>query len=120
MPGFSITLLLLPAEGEADVPSSDLLLSLLDEKPEVPGWKWSSASAPLPESQQAAPSRQAETSKADIRQVTVSDSKAFIQSVIKAAQALIKAEPEITQMDSVAGDGDCGLTLKVNHFRPGP
>jgi dihydroxyacetone kinase len=25
----------------------------------------------------------------------------------------VKAEPEITEMDVIAGDGDCGLTLKV-------
>ncbi|KAF8906238.1 Dak1 domain-containing protein [Gymnopilus junonius] len=110
MPGFSITLLLLPTAKEADAPSADLILSLLDEKPEVPGWKWSSASSPLPESQQAAPPRVVETIKADIRQVSVPASNAFIQNIVKAAQALVKAEPEITQMDSVAGDGDWVLS----------
>lgn len=42
----------------------------------------------------------------------VADPKAFVESIQKAAKALIDAEPEITRQDTVAGDGDAGLTLK--------
>jgi triose/dihydroxyacetone kinase / FAD-AMP lyase (cyclizing) len=28
-------------------------------------------------------------------------------------EAIIQAEPEITRLDTIAGDGDCGLTLKA-------
>ncbi|KDR80673.1 hypothetical protein GALMADRAFT_135800 [Galerina marginata CBS 339.88] len=113
MPGFSITLLLLPAKKEANAPSADIILSLLDDKPEVPGWKWSSSSSPLPESKQIASSKQVQAGENDIKQVTLPDSKAFVESINRAAHALIKAEPDITRMDSIAGDGDCGLTLKA-------
>lgn len=42
-----------------------------------------------------------------------SDPKGFIDAITRAAKALIAAEPEITQQDTVAGDGDAGLTLKA-------
>ena len=37
----------------------------------------------------------------------------FVKAVQSACQALISAEPEITKYDTIAGDGDCGLTLKA-------
>ena len=113
MPGFSITLLLLPSAAEKDAPASDLILSLLDDQPEVPGWKWSAGGSPLPEGKQTVPQKQAEATKSSKTLLTVPDSKVFVESIQRAAHALIKAEPEITRMDSIAGDGDCGLTLKV-------
>jgi dihydroxyacetone kinase len=45
MPGFSITMLLLPAANDTGAPSVDLILSLLDDST---GWKWSSRSVPKP------------------------------------------------------------------------
>lgn len=114
MPGFSISLLLLPSKEEVNAPAKDLILSLLDEKSETPGWKWSAPYTPLAQEKQIAPSHQVEASKANIKSVSVPDSAAFLQSIKRAANALIEAEPEITRMDSIAGDGDCGLTLKVS------
>jgi dihydroxyacetone kinase len=113
MPGFSITLLLLPSADETDAPATDLILSLLDDQPEAPGWKWSAGVAPLSEEKQTAPQKQAEATKNSNAPLTVPDPKAFVEGIQRAARALIKAEPEITRMDSIAGDGDCGLTLKV-------
>jgi dihydroxyacetone kinase len=40
------------------------------------------------------------------------DVQEFARAVKRACNALDKAEPEITEMDKVSGDGDCGLTLK--------
>ena len=40
------------------------------------------------------------------------DPAAFDAAVARACRALADAEPEITRMDNIAGDGDCGLTLK--------
>ncbi len=34
-------------------------------------------------------------------------------AIERAANALIAAEPEITKQDTIAGDGDAGLTLKA-------
>ncbi|KAF9563069.1 dihydroxyacetone kinase [Agrocybe pediades] len=113
MPGFSITLLLLPTQGEADAPSAEHILSLLDEKCEVPGWKWASGSAPLAVSKQVEAAKEASIAMNDMKPTAVPDPAAFVNSIKKAADALIKAEPEITRMDSIAGDGDCGLTLKA-------
>ena len=112
MPGFSLTLLLLPSSIEKDSPSLDLILTLLDDKPQVPGWKWASATSPLPYSNQET-FGQKEYQTKEMGRVISSDPSAFIESIRRAANALIKAEPEITRMDSIAGDGDCGLTLKV-------
>ena len=46
-------------------------------------------------------------------QLQAPDPQAFVNSIRKACNALGLAEPEITKMDTIAGDGDCGLTLKV-------
>jgi hypothetical protein len=43
----------------------------------------------------------------------VNDPDLFVKAVQSACQALISAEPEITKYDTIAGDGDCGLTLKA-------
>lgn len=43
----------------------------------------------------------------------VEDPQLFIAAVTAACQALIAAEPEITKYDTIAGDGDCGETLKA-------
>ncbi len=116
MPGFSITVLLLPHHTETDesVPDTELLLSLLDEKPAVPGWKWASATTPEPSSLQI--KRTVSTAPAaavgHVTKLGSEDPAAFIASVKRACGALIDAEPEITRMDNIAGDGDCGLTLK--------
>ena len=109
MPGFSITLLLLPEEQQ----SSDLILSLLDEPTETPGWKWSSRSPPAGvQSPSDIPSVVSATNESK-SPLKVPDPSAFISAVENACNALIEAEPEITRMDTIAGDGDCGLTLKA-------
>ncbi len=112
MPGFSLTLLLLPSSIEKESPPLDLILTLLDDKPQVPGWKWTSATSLSPYSNQET-FGQKEYQAKEMGRVIPSDPSAFIESIRRAATALIKAEPEITKMDSIAGDGDCGLTLKV-------
>jgi dihydroxyacetone kinase len=112
MPGFSITLLLLPREGDASAPSSQQLLSLLDDTPNVPGWKWSSAQPPAAKASQFVQST-AKAQQIKPRVLKAVDPQAFVKNIRQAAKALIEAESEITRMDLIAGDGDCGLTLKV-------
>lgn len=113
MPGFSITLLQLPDGSDASAPSADLILSLLDEKPEVPGWKWGSTIPPPALGEQV---KQTEGTRAagapQAIQLRAEDPKAFGEAVKRACDAIIAAEPEITRMDNIAGDGDCGLTLQ--------
>jgi triose/dihydroxyacetone kinase / FAD-AMP lyase (cyclizing) len=118
MPGFSLTLLLLPSSPSptlltiADPPPEEVILSLLDVSPDAPGWKWTSHAPPSKPSPPRAglPSGRA----ADhVRKVRVQDAEEFIHAVERACNALDKAEPEITRMDTISGDGDCGLTLRT-------
>lgn len=113
MPGFSITLFLLPSETDMGAPSTDLLLSLLDDRCEAPGWKWSSNSAPsaLHLTKSSAVPSLPSAGKGQMLRAT--DTAAFTANIQKACEGLIAAEPEITRMDTIAGDGDCGLTLKA-------
>ena len=45
--------------------------------------------------------------------IPASDPSTFNASIKRACEALRAAEPELTRFDTVAGDGDCGLTLKT-------
>ncbi|KAI9066978.1 dihydroxyacetone kinase [Trametes sanguinea] len=117
MPGFSITTLLLPSSSEAGpgVPDTSLLLSLLDEPANVPGWKWSAGTIPPP-AEVITSKAKAQTSSApreDLVLLRASSPETFDAALERACHALINAEPEITRMDNIAGDGDCGLTLKA-------
>lgn len=117
MPGFSLTLLLLPREGDTSAPPAQLILSLLDDKPNVPGWRWSSSEPPA-ETAQFIERTAANEQQSKPRILKAHNPDAFVQSIRQIANALIKAEPEITRMDLIAGDGDCGLTLKVRMIQP--
>jgi dihydroxyacetone kinase len=113
MPGFSITLLLLPSQDDSDAPPIDLILSLLDDQPDVPGWKWNARSPPIPDLESRVDNRNVVINKTPPGIVKFANREDVCRRVKQAAKALISAEPEITRMDSIAGDGDCGLTLKV-------
>ncbi|TEB29146.1 dihydroxyacetone kinase 1 [Coprinellus micaceus] len=104
MPGFSLTLLLLPNGTEAHSPSASDVISLLDERPQVLGWKWTPATEPLPPNSQIT---------GRTLQVKSQNPESFVTSIRSVANALIAAEPDITRMDLIAGDGDAGLTLKA-------
>ncbi|KAH7927347.1 dihydroxyacetone kinase [Leucogyrophana mollusca] len=110
MPGFSITLLLLPDGSDPNAPSEELILSLLDADTSAPGWKWSSKAALSTTTQSIAPPP-APTAGRSI-DLKAPDVALFNDAIERACKALIAAEPEITRMDNIAGDGDCGLTLQ--------
>jgi dihydroxyacetone kinase len=50
------------------------------------------------------------------QRVRAQDVQGFARAVERACSALDKAEPEITKMDTVSGDGDCGLTLQTGAY----
>jgi len=112
MPGFSLTLLLLPTSSSDSAPPSDVILRLLDASTSAPGWKWTSGAAP---STPSAPPAVLPTERAadQGQRVRAHDVRGFERSVERACNALDKAEPEITKMDTISGDGDCGLTLQT-------
>ncbi|KAF5362499.1 hypothetical protein D9756_002295 [Leucocoprinus leucothites] len=113
MPGFSLTLLLLPPEGDTSAPSATQILSLLDDKPNAPGWKWSSATPPASKEARIIEKTTFAEQQSEPRILKAENPGAFVEGIRQAAKALTAAEPEITRMDLIAGDGDCGLTLKA-------
>ncbi|PLW07657.1 hypothetical protein PCANC_24963 [Puccinia coronata f. sp. avenae] len=127
MSGFSISLVLLPPmnqevvieiEGEPSVSINDsMLLDLFDAPADCPGWKVGFAGEPsfsrVEKKETEAQPTSENTSKPTEEILTVNDPDLFVKAVQSACQALISAEPEITKYDTIAGDGDCGLTLKA-------
>ena len=111
MPGFSLTLLLLPDAADANAPDAQLLLALLDEPAAVPGWKWAVGAAPAAGIVAPPPAAAAHSGGASA--LRAADGAAFTDAVRRACEGLVREEPEITRMDNIAGDGDCGLTLKA-------
>ena len=115
MPGFSLTLLLLPTASSG--PSADQLLKLLDAPTSAPGWKWSSRAPPStnPASQRGVTSvaEKAVGVGSTGKAIKAPNAKEFDEAVRRACQRVNEAEPEITRMDNIAGDGDCGLTLQT-------
>ncbi|KAF8518010.1 dihydroxyacetone kinase [Hysterangium stoloniferum] len=111
MPGFSLTLLLLPRSGESAPANASDILSLLDEKSNAPGWRWASCLAPGEISSTAEVSKAA-TPKSTFRKLAASDPAAFVNAIRRAASAIIENEAELSRLDSIVGDGDAGLTHK--------
>ncbi|KAK4054827.1 hypothetical protein OIV83_000751 [Microbotryomycetes sp. JL201] len=120
LPGASLTLVLLPRE--AAPPSfetklkfdKDLVLELFDAPTEAPGWRWSAKAKPAlrKEGEDDARLRQKE-SEESVKGPAPTDEKTFKDALDAALKSVIAAEPEITKYDTVAGDGDAGLTLKA-------
>ncbi|CAE6482064.1 unnamed protein product [Rhizoctonia solani] len=110
MPGFSVTLLLLPQPNEGSI-SKEKILQLLDAPAKTPSWTWTSGAPPRADS--PTPSARSGATTSSLKKDNVPVSNQFSDSVRHACDALIQAEPEITQMDQIVGDGDCGTTLKA-------
>lgn len=105
MPGFSITLLLLPEK-------FDLLLSLLDEKVDAPAWRRTSDQPPQAPQPSLDRSNPVTLESSKFPTIPANNPGAFERRIRQACNAIVTAEPEITKMDTIAGDGDCGLTLR--------
>lgn len=129
MSGFSISLVLLPSKNEnvtignpgepSLVINAEMLVELFDAPADCPGWKAGYACPPSffgTKRMTKETKNQDESLQVGSREtreiLTVSDPALFIEVVKSVCQALISAEPEITKYDTIAGDGDCGLTLK--------
>ncbi|EPX74726.1 dihydroxyacetone kinase Dak1 [Schizosaccharomyces octosporus yFS286] len=85
-------------------------LNLLDEPVEATGWPYC-----LPanvNSQNKIGNISIQEAHADIQSPVKIDKEAVRKIILTAMQNLIDAEPEITKFDTIAGDGDCGTTLK--------
>lgn len=106
LPGFSLTTLLLPRSG--DKYTSSQILDLFDAHASAPGWRFVAKgepgvpSAPSSSSDAAAAPAPIKSGGAPISHV---DFAFFEKAVSAACEAVIKAEPEITRFDTIAGDG---------------
>lgn len=107
MPGFSITLLQV---------KDKTMLDLLDQPVAIPGWPSAPAvqqfSRHIMGEFHTDKSTKEDTNKNDAMG-EVADAKVVEKAIRGALEAVIKAEPRITEYDTVLGDGDCGLTLKT-------
>lgn len=113
MPGFSITLFLLPRPDEEAPYDAKQILGFLDDVPDAPGWGWTRSAPPdgvtpisPPASSGAAASGQLD------RVLGTQNREVYLAAIRRACEAVSKAEPELTEMDRIAGDGDCGFTLR--------
>ncbi|KAF8605858.1 dihydroxyacetone kinase [Ceratobasidium sp. AG-I] len=110
MPGFSVTLLLLPTDGSGPA-TKEQLIELLDAQAKTHAWVNPSGMPPGGSSAPAAPVKSERTSESQDR-ASAPTSNEFIDAVRRACKELITAESDITRMDQITGDGDCGTTLK--------
>jgi dihydroxyacetone kinase len=112
MLGFSLTLLLLPRPDEGSVVATDRILELLDAPSSATAFR--PATALNVDYEASRPLAGGPESKHSTHQVmSAPHPDDFVSALKRACDALIAAEPDITRMDTVAGDGDCGTTLKA-------
>ncbi|SCV68313.1 BQ2448_434 [Microbotryum intermedium] len=130
LPGFSISLVLLPREPVA-TPSTftsnlsfdkDLIMEMLDAPTEAPAWRLHYKGRPeariedVKDDEKDSKKRKTEVDVSGNNQVegpAPMDAKLFKTAIEAALQELVKAEAEITKYDTIAGDGDAG-----KHVRP--
>lgn len=112
MPGFSVSLFLLPREGESKYTSAELL-ELLDAPADAPGWAWTSRAEPRPykttSSKSTAPVEAHSNNSGAAVEPT--SGKAFIGAIQQACKDVIAAEPEITRYDTYV----CLARLQSSH-----
>lgn len=99
MPGFSVTLLLLPEDGSGPT-TKEQILELLDAQAKTHAWVNSSGIPPGSSAAPAAPIKSGVTSE-NQSHAKGTTSGEFIEAVRRACKELITAEPEITRMDQV-------------------
>lgn len=99
MPGFSVTLLLLPTDGNGPA-TKEQILELLDAQARTHAWVNSSG---MPPSSNSAPPVQTKPGPASENpsRAGAPTSSNFSDAVRRACKELIAAEPEITRMDQV-------------------
>ncbi|KAJ2373134.1 Dihydroxyacetone kinase 2, partial [Coemansia sp. RSA 2611] len=99
MPGVSISLLVLP---EDDTPRNDLL-ALADKSAHCPGWvnqTWIEDAGCTDES-----------ALAPAVQVKPASNEVWERAIVTAYRNVVADEPQVTLLDQLMGDGDCGQVL---------
>lgn len=113
MPGVSLTVLLLPHPDESNQFTARKILEFLDDKPDAMAWNLAiKINTAQKQTDDSNPEAKAQEPRYSQRQIGVCSPELFVSRLKDACEALQAAEPAITKMDQVAGDGDCGITLK--------
>ncbi|CCH40629.1 dihydroxyacetone kinase [Wickerhamomyces ciferrii] len=105
--GFSITLLNVTKANKSAPSEVKSVVDLLDAETEAAGW-------PAKRVETKAPTYDPELIKESddsTQQAGTYDFDHFSKVLKAGTETLIKAEPEITRLDTKVGDGDCGTTL---------
>ncbi|KAJ2709913.1 Dihydroxyacetone kinase 2 [Coemansia spiralis] len=99
MPGASLSLLVLPSDEQ----QRSTLLALVDQSAECPGWVNHSHADGVGSVDEAECSTAVPVEPA-------SDER-WERAIASAYQSVVAAEPEVTRLDQLMGDGDCGQVL---------
>lgn len=104
--GFSVTLLN-ATNVNSKLGNKVNVLDLLDAPTDAPGWPVKSyhTDAPTFDSKILNPEHE------QVKKAGTFDYSHFEKFFKSGAEAVVKAEPEITRLDTLVGDGDCGTTL---------
>lgn len=105
--GFSVTLLNVTKADKSAQLGFKSIFELLDAEIDAPGW-------PIKKYEANAPKYDASLIKEcsdNIQQAGTFDFDHFSKFLKAGVETLVKAEPEITRLDTKVGDGDCGTTL---------
>ncbi|KAJ9618989.1 dihydroxyacetone kinase Dak1 [Taxawa tesnikishii (nom. ined.)] len=105
--GFSISLL-----KTADTGVGKSMLELLDAPAEATGWS-AAVSTKTWQERSSAELQRSETSAGDAKPSNLTMDPSFASSALMTAlDRLVAAEPQVTNYDTIVGDGDCGIGLK--------
>ena len=108
MPGMSLTLLKLPADGAA----RETTLARLDSPTTAPGWVPAAPRVPTAPVQVPPSNAIGDGGTPPGPAISAAAAAGLRSAITAAAEAVVAAEDQLTEWDRVAGDGDAGITFR--------
>ena len=108
MPGMSLTLLKLPADGAA----RETTLARLDSPTTAPGWVPAAPRVPTAPVQVPPSTSIGDGGTPPGPAISAAAAAGLRSAITAAAEAVVAAEDQLTEWDRVAGDGDAGITFR--------
>lgn len=105
--GFSISILKLESAG-----LGSSMLDLLDAPAEATGWSAAVRAETWEQQRDSGEQRSEERTEEAKKSNLVLDTRVVKKVLESGLKRLIRAEPDITNYDTIVGDGDCGIGLK--------